>query len=148
MESKLLNAVNYVKNISKKKVTFAQTSLSPESINDGTEYIEENYIQQNKKKDSATMETFKNDPSATDEKLDRICAVIKKIKEFQSIAEIKFTKLELTYTTLAQPVELNTFKEGDMTLRQSERMDTANKPVDISSQQQQCSWMGAGNKGD
>ena len=94
------------------------------------------------------METFKNDPSATDEKLDRICAVIKKIKEFQSIAEIKFAKLELTYTTLAQPVELNTFKEGDMTLRHSERMDTANKPVDISSQQQQCSWMGAGNKGD
>ena len=113
IESKLLNAANYIKNISKKKVTFAaievfirkkelftckedldniidsfienglievrgdgenavfqiyneinssQISSSPESINDGTEKTEEKHVQQNKKKDCATMKTFKYDP--------------------------------------------------------------------------------------
>ena len=61
------------------------------------------------------------------EKLDQICANIEKIKEFQSVVESKFIKLELTNTTLVQPVELNTFNEVDMTPRQPEGMDFVNK---------------------
>ena len=170
MESELLNAVNYIKNISKKKVTFAkieafmrkkqlftskedldniidsfiengliqvrgdgentafqiadevnssQIPSSTESI-DGKENTEENHIQQNKEKDCTTMETFKYELSAINEKLDWICAEIEKIKEFQVVVESKFTKLELTNTTPAQPTELNTFNEADMAPRQPE----------------------------
>ena len=61
------------------------------------------------------------------EKLDQICANIEKIKEFQSVVESKFIKLELTNTTPVQPVELNTFNEVDMTPRQPEGMDFVNK---------------------
>ena len=55
------------------------------------------------------METFKFEPSAMNEKLDWICAEIKKIEEFQTVVESKFTKLKLTNTTPAQRRELNTF---------------------------------------
>ena len=47
--------------------------------------------------------------------------------------ERKFTKLELTNTTLVQSVELNTFNKINMTSRQSEYMDTTNKCVATSS---------------
>ena len=60
----------------------------------------------------------------------------------------KFTKLELTNTTPAQPIELNTFNEADMAPRQPEGMNTTNKRVATSSQRQQCDLMGVGNKGD
>ena len=94
------------------------------------------------------MESFKNDPSALNEKLDWICAEIEKIKEFQVVEESKFTKLELRSITLVQPVELNTFNEIDMTPRQPEEIDTTDKCAAASSQEQQCDLMGASNKGD
>ena len=47
----------------------SQISPSPEIINDGTEDTKENRIQQNIEKDCPTIETFKNDPSAMNEKL-------------------------------------------------------------------------------
>ena len=198
MESELLNAVNYIKNISKKKVTFAkieafmrkkelftckedldniidsfiengliqvrgdgentafqiadevnssQVPSSTESI-DGKENTEKNHIQQNKEKDVTTMETFKYEPSAMNEKLDWICAEIEKIKEFQVVVESKFTNLELTNTTPAQPIELNTSNEADMAPRQLEGMNTTNKRVATSSQRQQYDLMRVGNKGD
>ena len=50
------------------------------------------------------METFKYDASAMNKKLDWICVEIEKTKEFQVVAESKFTKLELTNTTPAQPI--------------------------------------------
>ena len=53
------------------------------------------------------MEIFKYDPSAMNEKLDWICANIKKIKEFKAVVESKFIKLELTNTIPAHPIELN-----------------------------------------
>ena len=99
------------------EVNSSQIPPSPESIDDGTENTEKNHVQQNKEKDCTTMETFKYDPSAMNEKLDWICAEIEKIKEFQAAVESKFTKLELTNTTPVQPVELNTFNEVDMTPR-------------------------------
>ena len=52
------------------KIDSSQISPSSESINDGTENTEEDHIQENKEKGSATMETFKYDPSAMNEKLD------------------------------------------------------------------------------
>ena len=61
-------------------VNSSQIPSSPKSINDGTENTEKNYVQQNKEKDCTTMETFKYDPSAMNEKLDWICAKIEKIK--------------------------------------------------------------------
>ena len=125
-----------------------QISPSPEIFNDVTENTEENNIQQNKEKDCATMETFKYDPSAMNEKLDWIYAEIEKIKEFQAVVESKFAKLQLTNTTPAQPVELNAFDEVNMTPLQPEGMDTTNKRVATSSQRQQCNLMGAGNNGD
>ena len=82
------------------------------------------------------------------EKLDWICAEIEKIKEFQVAVESKFTKLELTNTTPAQPIELNTSNEPDMAPWQPEGMNTINKRVATSSQRQQCDLMGVGNKGD
>ena len=63
-------------------------------------------MQQNKVKDCTTMETLKYEPSAMNEELDWICAEIEKIKEFQTVVESKFTKLKLTNTTPAQPIEL------------------------------------------
>ena len=46
------------------EINSSHSSPSPESINDGVENTEENHIQQNKEKDCAALETFKNDPSA------------------------------------------------------------------------------------
>ena len=129
------------------EVNSSQMPSSPESI-DGRENTENNPIQRNKEKGSTTMETFKYEPSAMNEKLDWIFAVIEKIKEFQAVVESKSTKLELTNTTPAQPIELNTFNEADMAPRQPEGMNTANKRVAISCQRQQCDLMGVGNKGD
>ena len=94
------------------------------------------------------METFKYKPSAMNEKLDWIRAKIEKIKGFQAVVERKFTKLEPTNTTPAQPIELNTFNEVDMAPRQPERMNTTNKRVATSCQRRQCDLMGVGNKGD
>ena len=82
------------------------------------------------------------------EKLDFICVEIEKIKEFQVVVESKFTKLELTNRTPAQPIELNTSNEADMAPRQLEGMNATNKHVATSCQQQQCDLMGAGNKVD
>ena len=82
------------------------------------------------------------------EKLDCICAEIEKIKEFQVVVESKFTKLELTNRTPAEPMELNTTNEAGMAPRQPEGMNTTNKHVATSSQQQQCDLMGVGNKVD
>ena len=110
--------------------------------------LKKNEIQQNKEKDCTTMETFKFDPSAMNEKLDWICAEIEKIKEFQAVVESKFPKLELTNITPVQLVELNTFNEVDMAPWQPEGIGTANKRVAISCQRQQCDLIGAGNKGD
>ena len=61
------------------------------------------------------------------EKLDRICAEIEKVKEFQTVVESKFTKLEIANTTPAQPIELNTFNKVDMAPRQPEGIKTTNK---------------------
>ena len=61
-------------------VNSSQIPPSPESIDDGKENPEKNHIQQNKKKDYTTMETFKYNPSAMNKKLDWICAEIEKIK--------------------------------------------------------------------
>ena len=47
---------------------------------------------------------MKYEPSAMNEKLDWICAEIEKIKDIQAVVESKFTKLELTNTTPAQPI--------------------------------------------
>ena len=58
------------------------------------------------------------------EKADWICAKIQKIKEFQAVVERKFTKL-VSNTTEVQHEELTTFKEANMTLQQSEGIDTA-----------------------
>ena len=63
------------------KVNSSQILPSPESI-DGKENTEKNRIQQNKEKDCTIIEIFKYEPSAMNEKLDRICAEIEKIKEF------------------------------------------------------------------
>ena len=82
------------------------------------------------------------------EKLDWICAEIEKIKEFQVVVKSKFTKLELTNRTPAQPIELNTSNEADMAPWQPEGMNTTNKHVATSSQQQRCDLMGVGNKVD
>ena len=82
------------------------------------------------------------------EKLYQICDEIEKIKEFQDVVKSKFTKLELTNTIPVQPVELNTFNEVDMTPRQPDGMDTANKRVATFSQRQQCDLKGAGSKCD
>ena len=111
-------------------------SASPETFNDDTENTEENHIEQNEEKDCATLETFKNDPSRVTikEKIVWICVEIQKIKEFQALEESTFTKLKLTNTTPVQPVELTTFDEVDMTPRQPEGMDTANKRVATSLQ--------------
>ena len=51
------------------EINSSQISPSPESINYGTEDTKENCIQQNIVKDCPTIETFKNDPSAMNEKL-------------------------------------------------------------------------------
>ena len=85
---------------------------------------------------------------AMNEKLYQICDEIEKIKEFQDVVKSKFTKLELTNTIPVQPVELNTFNEVDMTPRQPDGMDTANKRVATFSQRQHCDLKGAGSKGD
>ena len=82
------------------------------------------------------------------EKLYQICDEIEKIKEFQDVVKSKFTKLELTNTIPVRPVELNTFNEVDMTPRQPDGMDTANKRVATFSQRQQCDLKGAGSKCD
>ena len=82
------------------------------------------------------------------EKLDWICAEIEKITDIQAVVESKFTKLELTNTTPAQPIELNTFNEVDMAPRQPEGVNATNKRVANSCQQQQCDLMGVGNNGD
>ena len=111
------------------KIDSSQISPSSESINDGTENTEEDHIQENKEKGSATMETFKYDPSAMNEKLDWIYVETKKTKEFPDAVESKFIKLELANTTPVQPVELNTFIKVDMAPRQTEGMDTTNKRV-------------------
>ena len=82
------------------------------------------------------------------EKVGQICAEIQKIKEFQAAVESKFTKLEWTNTTPVQPVEVNTFNEVDMTPRQLEGMDTANKGVANSPHRQQCDLLRVTDKGD
>ena len=110
--------------------------------------LKKNEIQQNKEKDCTTMETYKFDLSAMNEKLDWICAEREKIKEFQAVVESEFPKLELTNITPVQLVELNTFNEVDMAPWQPEGIGTANKRVAISCQRQQCDLIGAGNKGD
>ena len=74
------------------EVNSSQIPSSTESI-DGKENTEKKHIQQNKEKDVTTMETFKYEPSAMNEKLDWICAEIEKIKEFQAVVESKFTML-------------------------------------------------------
>ena len=51
------------------EINSSQISPSPESINYGTEDTKENCIQHNIEKDCPTIETFKNDPSAMNEKL-------------------------------------------------------------------------------
>ena len=94
------------------------------------------------------METYKNVPSAMIEKLDWICAEIKKTKDFQAVVGSKITKLESTNTTIFQPVQLTTLNELDMTPRQSQGMVTTNKCVATSLQRQQCDLMAAGNKDD
>ena len=88
----------------------SQISPSQESSNVDTESTEENHMQQNKEKDCATLETFKNDPSraAMNEKVGWICAEVQKIKEFQAVAESKFIEPELLNTTPVQSVELLT----------------------------------------
>ena len=85
------------------EVNSSQIPPSPESI-DGKENTEKNHIQQNKEKDCTTMETLKYERSVMNEKLDWICAEIEKIKEFEAVVESKFSKLELTNTTSAQPI--------------------------------------------
>ena len=52
----------------------------------------------------------------------------KKKKEFQAVVEREFSKLVLN-TTEVQHEELTTFNEANMTLQQSEGIDTANKRV-------------------
>ena len=111
------------------EVNSSQIPSSPESIDAGTENAEKNHVQQNKEKDCTTMETFKYDPSAMNEKLDWIYVETKKTKEFPDAVESKFIKLELANTTPVQPVELNTFVKVDMAPRQTEGMDTTNKRV-------------------
>ena len=176
MESELLNALNYIKNSSKKKVTFPKIEAfmrkkelftckedidniidsfiengliqvrgdgentafqianevnsskippSPESI-EGKKNTEKNHIQQNEEKDCTTIETFKYESSAMNEKL----------------------LLQLANTTPAQLIELNTFNEVAMAPRQPEWMSTTNKRVTTNCQRQQCDLMGVGNKGD
>ena len=57
-----------------------------------------------------------------------MCQNTNKKKEFQAVVEREFSKLVLN-TTEVQHEELTTFNEANMTLQQSEGIDTANKRV-------------------
>ena len=68
------------------KANSPQIPSSTESIDDKENTEKKNTYSKIKRK-ITTMETFKYEPSAMNEKLDWICTEIEKIKEFQVVVE-------------------------------------------------------------
>ena len=176
MESELLNALNYIKNISKKKVTFAKIeafmrkkelfTCKEDLDNIIDSFIENGLIQVRgdgentafQIADKVNISQIPPSPESIDSKEnteknriqqneEKDCTTMETFKYKPSAMNEK-SLLQLANTTPAQLIELNTFNEVAMAPRQPEGMNTTNKRVATSWQRQQCDLMGVGNKGD
>ena len=176
MESELSNALNDLKNISKKKVTFAKIeafmrkkelfTCKEDLDNIIDSFIENGLIQVRgdgentafQIADKVNISQIPPSPESIDSKEnteknriqqneEKDCTTMETFKYKPSAMNEK-SLLQLANTTPAQLIELNTFNEVAMAPRQPEGMNTTNKRVATSWQRQQCDLMGVGNKGD